>query len=1109
MKRILLFIFSLCFLPIGIQAQVGIGTTTPNASSVLDISATDKGVLIPKVSLLDVSDTMLDGVNTAATGLLIYNTNAGTTGGSGVGYYYFNGTIWERLLTSTTPSGDDHDFYEEGTTTSPDNINDDKFTFGNIAVGKNTADYPLEINSTLANRTLNLYNATTTGVTSGIYNEVGGNMTTATFQRGMYNLLNGSGNNPHFGVYNSLNGSGSSFHMGTYNLLSGAGTGEQRGVVNVISNSGDDFHYGIYNQLDGSGTGQHYGNATFISGTGSGFQYGTYNNLGGTGVGRMYGTTNIIVNTSDNIHYGVVNSLTGSGTGPKYGTHTTILPSAGGTHYGVFSNVLKAGSFAGYFLGTVSIGTTTLNNYTFPATRGTANQVMQTDATGNVDWVDASAVGGDDHDFYEEGTTTAPDDINDDQFTMGNLAIGKNTADWPIDIENSISERGVSVLLNGANNDLKFGNRIEISNTGSGYHYGSYNTLSGMGTGRQYGIYNFIDNSGAENHYGSYNFLSGTGTGIQYGALNFVDNSGNGLHYGNWTRLQGAGIGQQTGNYINITNSGNATHYGEFIRLEGNGTGTHNGSEIQLSGSGSGAQLGTINVIDNSGNGLHYGSYNVLSGTGTGTHYGNWARLQGAGAGTQIGSYNAILNSGNGDHKGIENQLSGNGSGTKTGIDNTVTSNGDGEHIGSYNGLWGTGNGSQYGVKNYFFNNGSTNTQYGFYNEIYSQGDGHHYGVYSTLSGNGNGNKYGIYNQISGGGTGVKYGLFTQLAGAGTGDQYAMRNFITNSGDGNHYGNHLALNGTGSGTKYGSHITINPAAGGNHYGVYSSALKVGSFAGYFLGNVSIGTTIANSYILPASRGTNGQIMQTDGAGNVSWVNNPSASFWSRTGTVLSLVNAGDDITFVDDQTSITFPNTNGTPSSMIYMFQGAGNVDRMVLSHSAAFPDWGLEYEDTTDSFIFKSSTQERVEIDLAGGFPLRVYGTARAQNFQSDTTTYPDYVFESYFQGYSNLNSDYSFKTLAEVESFILENGHLPNVKSYQEVKDEGMTINVGEMTVTNLEKIEELFLYEIETNKKMESLSEENIAKLSRQEKKIENLEKELNNLKQKLNILLQKKE
>lgn len=86
--------------------QVGINTTTPDPSSQLDIQATNKGMLIPRVSLSNVSASTLDGINTAATGLLIYNTNASTIGGSGVGYYYFNGTNWERLLTSFSDDGD-------------------------------------------------------------------------------------------------------------------------------------------------------------------------------------------------------------------------------------------------------------------------------------------------------------------------------------------------------------------------------------------------------------------------------------------------------------------------------------------------------------------------------------------------------------------------------------------------------------------------------------------------------------------------------------------------------------------------------------------------------------------------------------------------------------------------------------------------------------------------------------------------------------------------------------------------------------------------------------------------------------------------------------------
>ncbi len=81
--------------------QVGIGTETPNSSTILDVSATDKGMLFPRVSLGDVTSTMLDGTNTAAFGLLIWNTNAATTGGDGIGLYYFDtDSTWKKISTS-------------------------------------------------------------------------------------------------------------------------------------------------------------------------------------------------------------------------------------------------------------------------------------------------------------------------------------------------------------------------------------------------------------------------------------------------------------------------------------------------------------------------------------------------------------------------------------------------------------------------------------------------------------------------------------------------------------------------------------------------------------------------------------------------------------------------------------------------------------------------------------------------------------------------------------------------------------------------------------------------------------------------------------------------
>lgn len=112
---------------------------------------------------------------------------------------------------------------------------------------------------------------------------------------------------------------------------------------------------------------------------------------------------------------------------------------------------------------------------------------------------------------------------------------------------------------------------------------------------------------------------------------------------------------------------------------------------------------------------------------------------------------------------------------------------------------------------------------------------------------------------------------------------------------------------------------------------------------------------------------------------------------------------------------------------------------------------------------------------------------------------TYPDYVFESYYNGESEILPSYRFKSLNELEIFIKKYGHLPGVKSYEEVKDADFQIELGVTSITNLEKIEESFLYIIELNKKIEAQEEE----LKYKDNKIEDLEKRL----EKIEALLAK--
>lgn len=93
MKKLL---FTLLLLPLILQAQVGINTTTPDASSMLDINATDKGLLIPRVSIPNLNAA--SPITAPATSLLVYNTNTTT----GAGFYYWDGTKWTPFTGGTS-----------------------------------------------------------------------------------------------------------------------------------------------------------------------------------------------------------------------------------------------------------------------------------------------------------------------------------------------------------------------------------------------------------------------------------------------------------------------------------------------------------------------------------------------------------------------------------------------------------------------------------------------------------------------------------------------------------------------------------------------------------------------------------------------------------------------------------------------------------------------------------------------------------------------------------------------------------------------------------------------------------------------------------------------
>jgi cytoskeletal protein CcmA (bactofilin family) len=90
-----------------------------------------------------------------------------------------------------------------------------------------------------------------------------------------------------------------------------------------------------------------------------------------------------------------------------------------------------------------------------------------------------------------------------------------------------------------------------------------------------------------------------------------------------------------------------------------------------------------------------------------------------------------------------------------------------------------------------------------------------------------------------------------------------------------------------------------------------------------------------------------------------------------------------------------------------------------------------------------------------------RIDGTLCTKEVQvAATPCWPDFVFEE----------DYNLPSLSELEQFIKQNNHLPEIPSAQEVEANG--INLGDMQSKLIQKIEELTLYILQQDKKITDL-------------------------------------
>ncbi|NER12989.1 hypothetical protein GWK08_06030 [Leptobacterium flavescens] len=115
----------------------------------------------------------------------------------------------------------------------------------------------------------------------------------------------------------------------------------------------------------------------------------------------------------------------------------------------------------------------------------------------------------------------------------------------------------------------------------------------------------------------------------------------------------------------------------------------------------------------------------------------------------------------------------------------------------------------------------------------------------------------------------------------------------------------------------------------------------------------------------------------------------------------------------------------------------------------------------------------------------LTVKGKVHAEEVKVDLSVPgPDYVFAN----------DYDLRTLEELQKYIQQNKHLPNIPSAVEMEANG--VELGIMNMKLLEKIEELTLYTLAQERKIKKQTEE-LELLKKQNTKIQQLEEKLNQL------------
>ncbi|MEQ8359410.1 MAG: tail fiber protein [Cytophagales bacterium] len=166
---------------------------------------------------------------------------------------------------------------------------------------------------------------------------------------------------------------------------------------------------------------------------------------------------------------------------------------------------------------------------------------------------------------------------------------------------------------------------------------------------------------------------------------------------------------------------------------------------------------------------------------------------------------------------------------------------------------------------------------------------------------------------------------------------------------------------------------------------------------------------------------------------------------------------------------------DGNTSNYLNVWQGTGAAALDPIGTGLLY----LGYDQSTDVIIGNAGGSLGIGTTTPDS-KLTVKGNIHAQEVKVDLNgaVAPDYVFER----------DYPLQSLEELKSYIDQNKHLPEIPSAKQMEEEG--INLKEMNLLLLRKIEEMTLHLIDQNEQMEKLQEESRVRAEASAKKAEEL-------------------